>query len=62
VTVYLSTYSGVRSRSAFNFAKYSPYILTLAALAVANVAVFALLAKKGWLPGRRRKSNGGEAA
>ncbi len=61
VTVYKSTYSGVRSQSTFNFARYASYLAAIGALAVANVAVFASLARKGWL-GRRRGANGGGAA
>jgi outer membrane protein assembly factor BamB len=61
VTVYRSAYSGVVSSSSFNFAKYSPYLAAIVALAAANAAVFALLARKGWL-GRRRRASGGEPA
>jgi hypothetical protein len=57
VTVYRSAYSGVSSRSEFNFAKYSPYMAAVGALGAANIAVWALLARGR--PGRRHKAGGG---
>lgn len=59
VTVYRSSYSGVSSQSGFNMVKYAPYLALIAVLGLCNAAVLALLARKRWLPGRRRRQAGG---
>jgi outer membrane protein assembly factor BamB len=59
VTVYRSSYSDVVSQSSFNFVKYSPYLAAIALLGISDAAVLAILGRKRWLPGRRRKPAGG---
>ena len=60
VTVYKSAYSDVSSESSFNFEKYAPYLGALALLGITDGAVLAMLARKGWLPLRRRRAAGGD--
>lgn len=59
VTEYRSAYSGVRSQSTFNLAKYLPYIALLAALGTANLAVAALILRTGRAARADRKGGGG---
>ncbi len=58
VTEYRSMYSGVRSQSTFNLAKYLPYIALLSALGAGNLAVLAVIFRTG-RPARPRKAEGG---
>ena len=59
VTVYRSSYSGVSSQSGFNLVRYTPILAVIALLGICDAAVLAVLARKRWLPGRRRKPAGG---
>ncbi len=56
VVEHRSQYAGVRSQSVFNWGKYAPYLVALGLLLASNIALLALLYKRGWLefPGRWR--------
>jgi outer membrane protein assembly factor BamB len=58
VTEYRSTYSGVRSQSTFNLAKYLPYIALLGILGAANLAVLAAIFRTE-RSARPKKTEGG---
>ena len=58
VTEYRSAYTGVGSGSAFNLAKYSPYLAAIALLGALDAAVLVLLVRTG-PKGRRGAPKGG---
>jgi hypothetical protein len=59
VSEYRSAYSGVRSQSTFNLARYVPYIALLAGLGAANLAVLAAIIRTGRAARPGRPGGGG---